>query len=116
MMFAQLFAFFASHLLYFALHLDRASTFPKPLSAAQEQECFQKMAEGDKKARDMLIEHNLRLVAHVVKKYASGQTDTDDLLSIGTMGLIKAVSSFSYEKGARFATYASRCIDNAILS
>ncbi|HIS76712.1 MAG TPA: sigma-70 family RNA polymerase sigma factor [Candidatus Merdivicinus excrementipullorum] len=115
-MFSQILTFLASHLLYFALHLDRASTFPKPLSAAQEQECFAKMAEGDKKARDMLIEHNLRLVAHVAKKYASGQTDTDDLLSIGTMGLMKAVSSFSYEKGTRFATYASRCIDNAILS
>lgn len=114
-MFAQLMALLASNLLYFALHLDRTSSFPKPLPAAEEQAYFARMAQGDEKARDVLIEHNLRLVAHVVKKYASGQTDTDDLLSIGTLGLMKAVSSFSFEKGTRFATYASKCIDNEIL-
>lgn len=114
-MFAQLLSLISTNLLYFALHLDKTTSFPKPLSAAQEQEYFTKMAQGDPHARDVLIERNLRLVAHVVKKYASGQTDSDDLLSIGTLGLMKAVSSFSYEKGARFATYASKCIDNEIL-
>ena len=114
-MLSQLLAFLASNLLYFALHLDRTSSFPKPLPAAEEQKYFARMAQGDEKARDILIEHNLRLVAHVVKKYASGQTVPDDLLSIGTLGLMKAVSSFSYEKGTRFATYASKCIDNEIL-
>lgn len=115
-MWTQLLSFFASNLLYFALRLEKNTTFPSPLRAAEEQECFRRMAEGDAGARDRLIEHNLRLVAHVVKKYSGGQSDTDELLSIGTMGLMKAVSTFSYEKGTRFATYASKCIDNAILS
>ena len=113
-MWTELLAFVVSHLLYFALHLEKNNTFPKPLSAAQEQECFERLEQGDEKAREKLIEHNLRLVAHIVKKYASGQTDPDDLLSIGTIGLIKAVSSFSYRKGTRFATYAAKCIENAI--
>ena len=98
-MWTELLAFVASHLLYFALHLEKNNTFPKPLSAAQEQECFERLEQGDEKAREKLIEHNLRLVA---------------LLSIGTIGLIKAVSSFSYRKGTRFATYAAKCIENAI--
>ena len=73
------------------------------------------MAEGDSSARNRLIEHNLRLVAHIVKKYASGADEQDELISVGTVGLIKAVSSFDYSKGAKFATYASRCIENEIL-
>ena len=72
-MWTELLAFVASHLLYFALHLEKNNTFPKPLSAAQEQECFERLEQGDEKAREKLIEHNLRLVAHIVKKYASGQ-------------------------------------------
>ena len=111
-MWSELLAFLASHLLYFALHLEKSSTFPKPLSAVQEQEYFQRLEQGDEKAREKLIEHNLRLVAHIAKKYASGQTDPDDLLSIGTIGLIKAVSSFSARMGTRFATYAAMCIEN----
>ena len=107
-MWSQLFAFLASHLLYFALHLEKTSTFPKPLPSAEEQLCFEKMEQGDAKAREKLISHNLRLVAHIAKKYAGGQTDSDDLLSIGTIGLIKAVSSFSFRKGTRFATFAAK--------
>lgn len=105
-----------SNLLYFALHLDNSSLFPKPLSAKEERECFENMEAGDEQARAKLIEHNLRLVAHIVKKYYAMAKDQDDLISIGTIGLIKAVSTFHYEKGARFATYAARCIEKPIPS
>ena len=102
--------------LFFTLRLSGGTgSFPRPLKPEEEQKYLARLAQGDTQARNILIEHNLRLVAHVVKKYASGQTDPDDLLSIGTLGLMKAVSSFSYEKGTRFATYASKCIDNEIL-
>lgn len=103
------------NLLFFALHVDSGNVFPKPLSAEKEKECFILMAEGDEISRKKLIEHNLRLVAHIVKKYTSSFDEQDELISIGTIGLIKAVSSFDYTKGARFATYASRCIENEIL-
>ena len=99
----------------FALHIDSGTSFPKPLGRKQEEECFVRMADGDRSARDMLIEHNLRLVAHIVKKYSTTAAEQDELISIGTIGLIKAVSTFDYTKGAKFATYASRCIDNEIL-
>jgi RNA polymerase sporulation-specific sigma factor len=99
----------------FALHIENNSAFPKPLSKKAEEECFRLMAEGDKTAKNRLIEHNLRLVAHIVKKYSPSPADQDELISIGTIGLIKAVSTFDYTKGARFATYASRCIENEIL-
>ncbi len=114
-MFSKLICFVATQLLYFALHVEGNTTFPKPLSAAKERECFERMAKGDDSARDMLIEHNLRLIAHIVKKYYSTVSDHDDLISIGTIGLIKAVNTFSYDKGTRFATYAGRCIENEIL-
>ena len=104
-----------SYLLFFALHLERQNKFPKPLSFKEEKEYFLKAEKGDIDARNKLIEHNLRLVAHIVKKYSGSGVESDDLLSIGTIGLIKAVSTFSYEKGSKFATYASRCIDNEIL-
>lgn len=113
-LFFSLFELLSSHLLWFALHIE-GSSFPKPLSSAKERECFMKMAEGDTQARDMLIEHNLRLVAHIAKKYYSITNDQDDLISIGTIGLIKAVGTFQYEKGTRFATYGARCIENEIL-
>ena len=103
------------NLFFFSLHIDNSSVFPKPLSKKEEAECFRRMSEGDKSARNKLIEHNLRLVVHIVKKYASGTDEQDELISVGTIGLIKAVSSFNYEKGAKFATYASRCIENEIL-
>lgn len=104
-----------SGIVIFALHVTAASSFPQPLSAKEERECFEKMAAGDKATRAKLIEHNLRLVAHIIKKYYGNSAEQDDLISIGTIGLIKAVSTFNYEKGARFATYASRCIENEIL-
>ncbi len=107
--------FLSQHFLFFALHFENQNVFPKPLSAKEEHECFVKMAEGDSKARDKLIEHNLRLVAHIIKKYYSTSQDQDDLISIGTIGLIKAVSTFDYTKGCRFATYGSRCVENEIL-
>ena len=107
--------FLSSHFLFFALHFDNQNVFPKPLSAKEERECFEKMAQGDKAAKDKLIEHNLRLVAHIIKKYYSVAKEQEDLISIGTIGLIKAVSTFDYTKGCRFATYASRCVENEIL-
>lgn len=104
-----------SNVMYFALHIRNANSFPKPLSAKEERLCFEKMLEGDKQAAQKLVEHNLRLVAHVTKKYYSLTADSDDLVSIGTIGLIKAVNSFDINKGARFATYAARCIENETL-
>ncbi len=104
-----------SGIVIFALHVTAVSSFPQPLSAKEERECFKKMKAGDETARAKLIEHNLRLVAHIIKKYYGNSAEQDDLISIGTIGLIKAVSTFNYEKGARFATYASRCIENEIL-
>lgn len=90
-------------------------SFPKPLSTKEEADYLRLCREGDKEARDKLIEHNLRLVAHIVKKYNMIDKETDDLISIGTIGLIKAIDTFDEEKGIRLATYASRCIDNELL-
>ena len=90
-------------------------TFPKPLSAGEEKEYLERFKEGDQSARDMLIEHNMRLVAHVVKKYQGSDYDMEDLLSVGTIGLIKAVNTFNVDKGSRLATYAARCVENEIL-
>ncbi|MEM1485678.1 sigma-70 family RNA polymerase sigma factor [Oscillospiraceae bacterium PP1C4] len=104
------------NLLYFALHVIGTGSFPRPLTAKEERECLAQIAQGDPTAKARLIEHNLRLVAHIIKKYYSAFKDQDDLISIGTIGLIKAVSTFNPEKGTRFATYASRCIENAILT
>lgn len=91
-------------------------SFPKPLSAKEESELFERWKAGDKAARGLLIEHNLRLVAHIVKKYVQPDRESEDLLSTGTIGLIKAIDTFDDSKGIRLATYASRCIDNAIHS
>ncbi len=114
-MFGGLISWFLEHMLYFALHLDSTAVFPKPLSAEKEAEAFVRMAEGDVSARSELIEHNLRLVAHVVKKYYSPNVDSEELISIGTIGLIKAVNSFNNSKSIRFATYAAKCIENEVL-
>ncbi len=103
------------NLVFSFLHLGVQSSFPKPLSAQQEKECLEKMKNGDSRARQMLIEHNLRLVAHIIKKYYSNSTEQEDLISIGTIGLIKAIDSFKSEKGIRLATYAARCIENEVL-
>ena len=99
----------------FLLHVDHAAAFPPALTRAEEEECLKRLAEGDDAARQKLISHNLRLVAHMTKKFYAPEREQDELISIGTLGLIKAVSSFKEEKGARFATYASRCIENEIL-
>ena len=114
-MLVQLLNFLCSNFLFFALHLDNTSSFPKPLSAKQERRCFEQMAAGDKKARDTLIEHNLRLVAHIIKKYYSAASDQEDLISIGTIGLIKGVNTYDGGKNIKLATYCSRCIENEIL-
>ena len=106
---------FANTLL-FSLRLSGGGSFPKPLSAAEEREYLRRYAQGDQEARDVLIERNLRLVAHIIKKYYTQSADQEDLISIGTIGLIKGISSFDPEKGARLATYASRCIENTILT
>lgn len=105
---------FANTLL-FSLRLAGSNSFPKPLSAAEERLWLDRYAKGDPEARNVLIERNLRLVAHIIKKYYTQSTDQDDLISIGTIGLIKGISSFDPTKGARLATYAARCIENEIL-
>ncbi len=92
-----------------------ANTFPRPLSFKEEKEFLERMKDGDKEARDKLIEHNLRLVAHVSKKYSEAVNDSEELISIGTIGLIKGITSFDASKGVKLATYAARCIENEIL-
>ncbi len=106
----------AAGLYYFALHVTSSGSFPNPLSITLENELLAKSQAGDIEARNKLIEHNLRLVAHIVKKYYATGAEQDDLISIGTIGLIKAVSTFKSNKGIRLATYAARCIENATLS
>lgn len=100
---------------YMILGVADERRFPPPLSKSEETECFMRMKEGDRAARDKLIEHNLRLVSHVVRKYYAASKNQDDLLSVGTIGLIKAVDSFDCKNGARFATYGAKCIQNEIL-
>ncbi len=117
-MFTALLAFLAQKMLFLALHLESGS-FPKPLTLAREKECFAALHGADAAAaaaaRDTLIRHNLRLVSHIAKKYYAGAgQDQDDLLSIGTVGLIKAVDSFDPAKANRFSSYASRCIENTL--
>ena len=102
--------------LFLSLHLSgSAGSFPKPLSAEKERECLERCAAGDLEARNTLVEHNLRLVAHIIKKYYTQSADQEDLISIGTIGLIKAVNTFRPDRGIKLATYASRCIENEIL-
>ena len=103
----------AGHMLYLALHLESGS-FPRPLTAAEEQAAFAAMALGDRTARDKLIRHNLRLVAHVAKKYYTTPDKQDDFISIGTIGLIKAVDTYDPARTVRFASYASQCIQNEL--
>ncbi|MEA4824979.1 MAG: RNA polymerase sporulation sigma factor SigK [Clostridiaceae bacterium] len=107
--------FYCLHTLFLALRVNRTGSFPRPLTPDEELDCLRRSAAGDVDARNELIEHNLRLVAHIIKKYYSTGVDTDDLISIGTIGLIKAVSTFSPDRGTRLATYTARCIENEIL-
>jgi RNA polymerase sporulation-specific sigma factor len=103
--------------IFFALRLsDGYGSFPHPLPPAEEKKYLELCADGDMEARNKLIEHNLRLVAHIIKKYYTQAGSQDDLISIGTIGLIKGISTFKPDKNVRLATYASRCIENAILS
>jgi len=111
---------FLSSLAFFIKQLSllvsyvKNNAFPQPLSPSEEKYYLQRMAEGDLEARNLLIEHNLRLVAHIVKKFENTGEDQEDLISIGTIGLIKAIESFSEGKGTKLATYAARCIENEI--
>ena len=106
---------FLDRTIFLMLYLSGGATFPKPLSLAEERYYLEQFQNGDMEARNILIERNLRLVAHIIKKYYATSKDQDDLISIGTIGLIKGVSTFNHKKGARLATYAARCIENEIL-
>ena len=113
-MLLTLLQFFATKFLFLALHLE-SGCFPRPLTAREEAAAFSALHAGDAAAREKLIRHNLRLVAHIVKKYYALPGDQEDLVSIGTIGLMKAVDTFDATRKARFSTYASRCIENEIL-
>ena len=108
-------ALLGQYVCFFILHVCGSGSFPKPLSEKQEKEYLERAANGDNEARNKLVEHNLRLVAHIIKKYYGVQTEQDDLVSIGTIGLIKAVNTFKPDKNIRLSSYASRCIENEIL-
>ena len=114
-MFLEMLSFLVGKITFFAgAVLGGGSSFPKPLSKEEETECLQRMKDGDKSAKDKLINHNMRLVAHVVKKYTCS-AETDDLISVGSIGLIKAINTFEIGKGTSLATYTARCIENEIL-
>lgn len=104
-----------SKIFFFTGRLKINNVFDKPLSQEEESECFKKMKQGDKQAEEKLIKHNLRLVAHIVKKYNFAKIEQDELISVGSIGLMKAIKSYDIEKGNSFSTYASRCIQNEIL-
>ncbi len=111
----ELFDSVVKSLVFLISFISGANSFPKPLSAKEEKIYIEKMAQGDSEAKNKLIEHNLRLVVHIAKKYSSGIRDNEDLISLGTIGLIKGINSFNPSKGTRLATYAARCIENEIL-
>ena len=108
------FMLFMNKIMLFSSYVNNASGFPKPLTPEEEKMYFEKFKNGDTKAKEILINHNLRLVAHIVKKY-SGAGEADDLISVGSIGLIKAINNFEYGKGTQLSTYAARCIENEIL-
>ena len=111
----ELLGFLGQYICFFILHVCGGGSFPKPLSEKQEKIYLERCANGDKEARNKLVEHNLRLVAHIIKKYYGMQSEQDDLVSIGTIGLIKAVNTYDMNKNIRLSSYASRCIENEIL-
>ena len=111
----NLISLLGQYVCFFILHVCGGGQFPKPLSEKKEREYLLKMKEGDAQARRLLVEHNLRLVAHIIKKYYGRQNEQDDLVSIGTIGLIKAIDTFNPDKSIRLSSYASRCIENEIL-
>ncbi len=107
-------SYFVKEIIVFVSYVKN-NAFPQPLKKDEERLYLKRMQEGDEEARNRLIEHNLRLVAHIVKKFENTREDTEDLISIGTIGLIKAIESYSEGKGTKLATYAARCIENDIL-
>ncbi len=111
----SLLGFLGQYICFLVLHVCGNGSFPKPLSSKEERECLIRSNEGDIEARNKLVEHNLRLVAHIIKKYYSSQNEQDDLVSIGTIGLIKAINTFDINKNIKLSSYASRCIENEIL-
>lgn len=117
----MLLAFFVSaiglldDIIFLVSYVASSNSFPKPLTEQEEKEYLQKFNEGDEEARNILVERNLRLVAHIVKKYSYTGREVDDLISVGTIGLIKAITTYNNKKGTRLATYAARCIENEIL-
>lgn len=113
-MIVESFLYFLSKIFCFTSYVNNKGSFPKPLSAEDEKKYLEKARDGDKAAREMLIRHNLRLVAHIVKKY-SNAGEADDLISVGSIGLIKGIQTFEYGKGSQLATYAAKCIENEIL-
>ena len=111
----DLLALLGQYVCFFVLHVCGSGSFPKPKKEKKEREYLLRMKNGDRNARNILVEHNLRLVAHIIKKYYGKQNEQDDLVSIGTIGLIKAVDTFNPDKNIRLSSYASRCIENEIL-
>ena len=103
------------HSLWLFLRISPGGSFPRPLSRAEEQDCLERWAAGDTQARNTLIEHNLRLVSHILKKYYAQSDDLEDLLSVGTVGLIKGIDSYRPDKGVRLSSYCSRCVENEVL-
>lgn len=114
-MIIESFVTFMNKIMLFSSYVDNVSHFPKPLSQEEEKEALKRYKTGDLEAKKTLISHNLRLVAHIVKKYSNSTKDADDLISVGAIGLIKAINSFSPDKGTQLSTYAARCIENEIL-
>lgn len=114
-MIIETFVTFMNKIMLFSSYVDHASSFPKTLTPEEEKYYIDRMRAGDTEAKNILVSHNLRLVAHIVKKYSNSSKDADDLISVGAIGLIKAINSFSPEKGAQLSTYAARCIENEIL-
>ena len=108
-------SYISQYIFLFVLHIAHSESFPKPLKKAEEQHYLELAAKGDKQARNILVEHNLRLVAHIIKKYYQNDSAQDDLVSIGTIGLIKAINTFNPQKNIKLSSYASRCIENEIL-
>ena len=109
------FVAFMNKIMFFSSYVDNVSSFPKTLSATEEKEWLEKLKQGDKEAKSVLVSHNRRLVAHIVKKYSNSAKEADDLISVGAIGLIKAIDSYSPEKNTQLSTYAARCIENEIL-
>ncbi len=114
-MIIETFVTFMNKIMLFSSYVDHASSFPKTLTPEEERYYLEKLQQGDMEAKSVLVSHNLRLVAHIVKKYSNSSKDADDLISVGAIGLIKAINSYSLDKGAQLSTYAARCIENEIL-